>query len=160
MPHHITTGQLTSGYKMPADTKIVILNIADGQENKRSTIGSGQAMVTALRHQLMSHGIAVMTSRSQDLADGFTEAERLGFTHVAKGMFTRWEDNATAWSGNPDRAAFSIEIYEAKSKLLIASSEHQVQASGLAVTSNSPTRFIRELAERTLGRIFGWEVKK
>jgi hypothetical protein len=145
------------GYQFPPDAKFVVLDILDGQEKGEDpTHGSGQAMVSALKDELMKHGYTVSTVQSKDLADGYQEAERLGFTHVVKGVFTHWEDNATAWSMNPDRATFSLEIFEVKDRRLVGSASHQEQASGATLLSSSPTRFVPVLASKTLSRLLGW----
>ncbi|HJW33286.1 MAG TPA: DUF4823 domain-containing protein [Holophagaceae bacterium] len=160
MPISITTGQVMPGYQIPTNSKFVVLNIPDGHERGQDpTFGSGQAMVSSLKEQLMIHGCTVTSVDSKDLSDGFKEAERLGYTHVFKGTFTHWEDNATEWSSNPDRATFSLELFDLQDKRLVASSTHQKQSSGAAMFSASPTRFVPELAERTLARILGWQPK-
>lgn len=156
-PKSITTGQVMPGYQIPATSRYVVLNIHDGQERGQDpTYGSGQAMVSALKEQLMSHGCTVTSIESKELSEGFKEAERLGYTHILKGVFTHWEDNATEWSMNPDRATFSLEVFDRQDKRLVASASHQRQSSGAALFSSSPTRFIPELAERTLARIMVW----
>jgi len=158
LPKHITTGQVMPGYQFSKDAKFVVLDIVDGQERGEApTYGSGQAMVSALKEDLMKHGYSVTSIPSKELADGFKEADRLGFAYVAKGGFTYWEDNATAWSGNPDRATFSLEVFETKSRRLVGSSTHQSQSSGAALWASSPTRFVPELADATLSRLLEWK---
>jgi hypothetical protein len=156
-PKNITTGQVMPDYRFPKDLKYVVIDILDGQERGQSpSYGSGQAMVSALIEELMKHGYSVTSIPSKDLSDGFKEAERLGYSHVAKGVFTHWEDNATEWSSNPDRVIFSLEIFAVKDHRLVGSSTHQIEASGFALFSASPTRFIPELAQKTLARILDW----
>ena len=157
VPVHQTTGQVVPGVEVSKAPKIVILDINDGQEKgQEATVGSGQAMVSALRDRLMQHNIPVTTVQTTTLEDGYREAERLGFDYVLRGVYTNWEDNATAWSLNPDRAEFALELLSVDSRSLAASANHRRQASGATFLSNTPMRFIPELADSTLGRIFGW----
>lgn len=156
-PVHQTTGQWAPGMAVVATPKVVLLDIADGQERgQEATTGSGQAMVGALRDRLMGHTIAVQTIQSVAIEKGYEEATRLGFDYVLRGVFTNWEDNATAWSGNPDRAEFAVELYSVPDKRLAGSASHKVQASGFTLLTGTPMRFIPELADNTLGRLFGW----
>jgi hypothetical protein len=156
-PVHQTTGQWVPGMTLVATPKIILIDIADGQERgQEATKGSGQEMVGALRDRLMGHNIAVQTIQSVEIEKGYEEAARLGFDYVLRGVFTNWEDNATAWSGNPDRADFTIEIYSVPDKRLAGSASHRVQASGFTMMSGTPMRFIPELADNTLARLFGW----
>src|SRR5262245_14014894 len=112
LPVHETSGQLVPGITLSSSPRIVILEIGDGQERGQdATHGSGQAMMEALQQKLMSHGVAVQSVQSKDLEQGYNEATRIGFDYVLRGVFTNWEDNATAWSGNPDRAELSVEIF-------------------------------------------------
>jgi hypothetical protein len=104
----------------------------------------------------MNHGIAVQTVQARDVEKGYDEASRLGFDYVLRGAYSNWEDNATAWSGNPDRAEFVTELYSVADRRLAASASHQVQASGATMLSSTPMRFIPELADSTLARMFGW----
>ncbi|HEX4826497.1 MAG TPA: DUF4823 domain-containing protein [Candidatus Polarisedimenticolaceae bacterium] len=157
LPVHETSGQLVPGVTLSSMPRIVILEISDGQERGQdATHGSGQAMGDALRERLMGHGIAVQSIQSKELEQGYNEATRIGFDYVLRGVFTNWEDNATAWSGNPDRAELAVELFSVADRRLAASADHKVQASGATLLSSTPMRFIPELADRTLGRIFGW----
>jgi len=157
IPVHQTSGQWVPGMTLVTTPKVVLLDVADGQERgQEATTGSGQAMVGALRDRLMGHGMAVQTIQSLETEKGYEEASRLGFDYVLRGVFTNWEDNATAWSGNPDRADFAIELYSVPDKRLAGSASHRVQASGATLLSSTPMRFIPELADNTLGRLFGW----
>jgi len=62
LPKHITSGQVMPGYHFQNEGKLVILDIQDGQERGEApTYGSGQAMVSALKEDLMKHGYAVTT---------------------------------------------------------------------------------------------------
>jgi len=94
------------------------------------------------------------------LERGYQEAERLNFDYVLRGVFTNWEDNATAWSGNPDRAELAVELYSVADRRLAASASHKVQATGFTLLSSATTRFIPEMADTTLGRLFSWPPPK
>lgn len=156
-PEHITKGQIMPGFEIQKEGKFVILNITDGQESGQSpAYGSGQEMVSAIKEELMKNGYVFSTVPTENLLDGFNEADRLGYLYVLKGIITHWEDNATEWSGKPDRASFSLDIYVSKDRKLIGSASHQVQGSGMALFPESTTRFIPELANKTLSRLLSW----
>ena len=78
---------------------------------------------------------------------------------ILKAAITEWEDNATEWSGWPDSAALSVELYDL-TPTLISSGSHRKKASAMATASIRPDRFVPELTEFTLARAFGsrWPV--
>ena len=119
----------------------------------------GKGMVAALRKVLMEKAIPLSTSESTNLVQGYDEASRMGFDYVLKCVITEWEDNATAWSGKGDKLRISIELFDAKSKQLVAAGSHYRIATGFTLVSGSPDRFMDECATGALSQIFGWPQK-
>lgn len=160
VPRSVKEGGPVSGHVVSAKNKVLLLNIADGQEQGQSpAIGSGQGLVAAMRKVLTSHGVPMSTTPSTSLSQGFDEASRAGFNYVMKTTITLWEDNATAWSGNGDKLSISVELYDATSHELLAAATHKRVATGATFVSGSPDRFMDEVSMGALGQIYGWPAK-
>jgi hypothetical protein len=60
-----------SGYQVNPAAKVLVLNIADGQEKGQEPApGSGQGMIAALRTVLAAHGVPLSTSSTASLSIG------------------------------------------------------------------------------------------
>jgi hypothetical protein len=157
IPHSVAEGGPFANHRVNPQGKVLVLSIADGQEQGQSPApGSGQGMVAALRSMLAEHGVPLSTTVTSSLPDGIAEAQRAGFEYVLKGTITLWQDNATAWSGNGDKLNISCELYDVQSRELIAASTHKRVATGFTFVSGSPDRFFDENAAGALGQIYGW----
>ena len=104
----------------------------------------------------MNHSIPFSTSESMDTAQGFEEAGKLQFDFILKCTINLWEDNATAWSGNGDKLKISIEMFDTKSKQLVAVASHNRVATGATFTSGTPDRLMDECALGALSQIYIW----
>lgn len=156
------TAVQSSGGLVPRTTiepraKVLVLPFADAIDKGGSTIGgSGGAVTAAIRDALVAHSFAPVVGDSKTLADGFGEAEKLHLGYVLKGTLVNWEDNATEWSGRPDTAGLSVEIYTVSSRSLAGSATENIRASALSFTPGTPDRFVPQLVDTALGRIFKW----
>lgn len=161
VPRSVKEGGPISGYTVSTTHKVLLLNVADGQERGQPpAVGSGQGMVAAMRKVLGSHHVPLTTSPSVSLDAGFDEASRSGLDYVMKTTIILWEDNATAWSGKGDKLSISVELYDTKSHALIAAATHKRVATGATLVSGSPDRFMDEVAAGALGQIYGWVAKE
>jgi hypothetical protein len=155
-----STGGVVSGISIEPQAKVLIVPFGDAVDKGGSTVGgSGGAMTAAVRDALVTHGFSPVVGDSKTLADSFVEADKLQMTYVLKGTLINWEDNATEWSGRPDTAGVSIELYRVSAKSLAGSTTENVRASALSFTPGTPDRFVPELVEKSLSRIFGWRAK-
>ena len=160
VPRSRAEGGPMGSHQISPTAKVQILNITDGQEQGQEPAhGSGQGMVEALRKVLSAHGVPLSTTPTTSVLTGVDEARTAGFEYVLKGTITLWEDNATAWSGNGDKLYISLDLYDAKSRELIAASTHKRVATGATFVSGSPDRFMDEVAAGALGKIYGWPSK-
>jgi hypothetical protein len=153
-------GGPTANHVVDPAARVLILNVADGQEmGDPPAPGSGRGLVAALGKVMGAHGIQISSTATSDLSVGLSEAQRVGFDYALKSTITLWEDNATAWSGNGDKLTIYIELYDAKSRQLIAAATHKRVATGVTFVSGSPDRFLDEVAAGALGKIYGWSAK-
>jgi hypothetical protein len=113
-------------------------------------------MVRAIRKALTEHGVPMSITDTGVVANGFNEAASGGFTYLLRTSITLWEDNATAWSMQGDKLNISVELYDVKSRLLVAGASHRRVATGFTMMSGTPDRFMDECAEGALGKIYGW----
>src|SRR5258707_845064 len=92
VPRSRAEGGPISGYQVNPAAKVLLLNMADGQEKGQEPApGSGQGMVAALRKVLAAHGVPLSTSSTASLSIGIDEARQAGFDYVCKGTITLWE---------------------------------------------------------------------
>jgi hypothetical protein len=149
-------GAWLPGTELIPGASVLILPVGDGIERSDGPAsGSGAAVTSSIRNQLIEHGFSPRVAESTRLSSALSEAEKLDFTYVLKGVLTEWEDNATEWSGKPDRAALSLELYEVQSERMVASSQYRIKGSVVSQFSQ-PDRFVPELVDNALGRIFNW----
>lgn len=94
-------------------------------------------------------------SEQTDLDAAIKQAQTLRYDYVLKAIITEWEDNATEWSGRPDSAAVSAELYDAQSMKLVATATQREQASAIAMVPQSPERFIPILSRRIVEKLPG-----
>jgi hypothetical protein len=138
----------------------MIVPLVDVVEKGEGAVGgSGAEFTSSIRDNLLSHGVKLTIADGNGLKDAFDSAASLGYVYVLKGAITQWEDNATEWSTNPDRAGLSLELYDVASRQLVASAAHNMNGSSAALVSLSPHRFVPELVDHSLARIFGWPPK-
>jgi hypothetical protein len=155
--HRVSTGGIVPGQSVSHQGKVLLLPIPDGVEREEGpAIGSGNLVYSSVRDTLIGKGIAVITTDKTEMSSAFTEAAELGCEYLLKGAIPEWEDNATEWSGRPDVAALSLELYNARERTLVASATHRVASSTAQMFSRKPDRFVPELVDHTLGKIFGW----
>lgn len=155
-----TTGQWAPGQSLVQNPSVVIVPLADVVEQGEGPVAAtGAEFTSAIRDNLLSHGVKVTVADGTALKDAFDSAATLGYAYVLKGAILQWEDNATEWSGKPDRAGLSLELYNVASRQLVASAAHNMNGSSMALASLSPHRFVPELVDQSLGRIFGWRSK-
>ena len=161
IPRSLAEGGPVATHRVNPLSKVLILSIADGQEQGQSVAyGSGQGMATAIRKVMASHNVPVSMTATSSLRDGIDEARRSGFDYTLKGTITLWEDNATAWSGNGDKLNISVEVYDSKSRELIGAATHKRVATGATFVSGTPDRFMDEVATGALDTIYGWSDKR
>jgi hypothetical protein len=157
IPRSIAEGGPMANRQVDPAGRVLILSIANGQEQSQdSAPGSGQGVVAALEKVMASHGVPLSATATSALPSGLDEAQRAGFRYVLKGTITLWEDNATVWSGNGDKLTIHLELYDARSRELVAAATHKRVATGFTFVSGTPDRFMDEVAAGALGRLYGW----
>lgn len=152
-----TGGYLPNAERVPPGSKILVMAVPDGVEAEDGpALGSGRAMTNGLKDALIAHGFPPYVSETSDLALAFEEAARLGYPYVLRGSLTKWEDNATEWSGRPDLAELSVDLFILDTKTMLASVTHSIEGGD---SGKQPHRFVPELADQTLAKIFGWTAR-
>jgi hypothetical protein len=135
--------------------KVLMVKVADGTTRGGAIgVGSGGALAAALTDALVSRGLSPFVSDRSSIADGIREAKEMSYEYVLRATITEWEDNATAWSGNPDSAAVSLELYDLAATL-VSSATHRKKGSSFSMSSKSPDRFLPELVQTTVSKVFG-----
>lgn len=153
----LTTGGIVPGKGILQGSKILVLPVPDGVEREDGpAAGSGTTVTAAIRDTLIAHDIAVVVLDTGQVADPAERASAAGCRYYLRGSIPEWEDNATEWSGKPDVAALSLELFEADTRELAGSSSHRVASSTGQGFSRRPDRFVPEIVDHALGKLFGW----
>ena len=160
IPFSRADGGPVASHPVDPAARVLVLSVADGQKSGQSPApGSGQGMVAALGKVMAAHNVGISTTAASDLAIGLDQAQKMGFGYLLKCTITLWEDNATAWSGNGDKLSIYVELYDTKSRELVAAATHKRVATGATFMSGTPDRFLDTAATGALGQIYGWSSK-
>ena len=156
--HRETIGGWMGAQPVISNAKIYVLMAPDGVEREEGpAIGSGAAMTAAIREQLIRHGYTVVPGKETSAELALPAATTAQTTYILVSTPTEWEDNLTEWSGKPDRAGLYVELYEVPSGQLVSTAKHRVVSSTSAWVSRETDRFIPELVDQALAKLFGWQ---
>jgi hypothetical protein len=151
-----TGGGVVPGQTVRPASRIMVLPIPDGVERKDgAAAGTGGAMTAGIRDALIQAGVSPLVTEQTGLEGAIKQARSLGYDYVLKATITEWEDNATEWSGRPDSAAVSAELYDARSMQLVSTATQREEASVMAVVPQNPERFIPTLSRRIVEKLLG-----
>jgi Domain of unknown function (DUF4823) len=139
------------GKMIQQGAKVLLLPVPDGPSRH-----SGSATLAAVRDALVAHGFSPLVSDAAGLQAAFDEARSFECHYVLRAEVTHWEDRLTWMSNRPDKATLSVEVYEVASREMVASGTHAVTGAIEEYVDRHPDRFIPELADGSLGRVFGW----
>lgn len=143
--------QLDPGYQLPPSASFVVAAIRDPQETgQEPAAGTGRQMQLQLVQSLMEMRAKANPSQSEDVRAACQDARRFGATHVLKATFSHWEDNATQWSGSPDRVTFLVEIYAVEDQRLLGVVTEERKGEAMTLSNEPTSRFLRELAEQSV----------
>ena len=112
-------------------------------------------MASAFRDALIAHGYAPEMGTRYSLEASFDEARSAGCQYVLQSAITEWENGYDVWWGYPDKAAVSVNLYDATTKELVGGATHRMEGAHYYYP-DSIDRFLPELAARSLGKILGW----
>ncbi len=158
VPRTRVVGEVVPGQSINPAGKFLILSCDDAQERgEEVTKGSSNALVSAVRDRMMQHSMKISITQATALEAGYREAKENSFDYLVRPSFTNWEDNATAWSGNGDKAGISLEVFDARTHTMLAASSYNRTATGFTLAPGSPMRFIDDAADKTLSQIFHWK---
>ena len=152
-----TGGGVVPGQARPSlvGAKVLLIPVPDGAERKDGPAeGSGAAMTTSIRDAIIAAGGAPLVAEVSSLEAAFNQAKRVDYEFVLKAVFTEWEDNATAWSGRPDTAALSAELYDADQATLISTATQREKGTSSTMRSRTPDRFLTAIATAVVAQLF------
>lgn len=159
IPVHLTRGNWMPGKAIDSNRSALLMRVPDAIEPGEGRAGgSGQELTQQLLEGLLRRNVKVTVSDETAVSAAVVASQRMGYRYVLRVVFTDWADNATAWSGNPDRAGASAEFYDGTNGELVASFTHMVKASGASLVGSSPDRFYPELVTVLMDAVFGQSV--
>lgn len=115
------------GFVLPPSAQLMMSTIPDGGGEDGLIVGSGSNMTFKVRQELLKRQFAVTVTSKQQLDELLVEARAASIPYVLFGRITKWEDNATDWSGQRDYAGLLLELYDAGSGKLVATSDRAAE---------------------------------
>lgn len=99
----------------PAATAYVAVP-EDGRFGTKVYAASGREVATLIARTLSPRFRRIVIADGEQAARAaLVDARAGGFTYLIRPSILRWEDNAAAWSGSPDRAEILIDVIDAAS---------------------------------------------
>ncbi|NWF99577.1 MAG: DUF4823 domain-containing protein [Thermoanaerobaculaceae bacterium] len=152
---HVSQGGWLPGFPMWQEKSVLLMRVADAIEPGEGPAGgSGQALTLGFLEALQKRQVKVSLTEETTVVGAAAQARTLGFRYVMRVAFTTWEDNATAWSGNPDRAGAAAELYDAETAVLVATASHAETASNMTFLASSPDRFYSAIIGNVIRCLF------
>lgn len=134
----------------------MVLAVADAAEGPDEAVpGTGARLGVEVVNALGFKGLVASRSPALEMSTGVAEAKRAECQFVLRASYTQWEDNATAWSMNPDRLTVAGEVFHAASGRVVSSASHQEVATSATLKSGTPERFITSAAQALVERLVG-----
>ncbi len=152
---HVSRGGWLSGFPTWQEKSVLLMRVADVIEPGEGPAGgSGEALTMGFLEVLQKRQVKVSLTQETTVIAAAAQAKTLGFRYVMRVAFTTWADNATAWSGNPDRAGAAAELYDAETAALVATAAHTETASNMTLLGNSPDRFYPAIIDNIVNCLF------
>lgn len=150
--YNVSTSNKTSGI-FDKGTKVLVLTSKDGASGSDVSNGSGFTVSNKIQSMLISKQCLVKTDREKDSILDLNEETATKYDYIIVPVINLWEDNATAWSGKPDKLNLTILIYDGK-KELITSGELQGQSAAAVIDENDPSELIDPLLQDYFKNLF------
>jgi len=151
-PKQYGSGWQQPELRAPDAAAILMSDIPDGSGADGVMAGSGALVTLQVSQQLLKRDYGVVKAEGHSLPDLLSEAKGKNVHFILVGHIPRWEDNATSWSAKRDYASLTLELYDADSGKLLASSQRTAEG----VTH--PDRCAPWLAEAAAADVFGGTV--
>lgn len=134
------------------DKEILVLTPADAVTNESIVVGSGAQLANKIFTYLNTKNCEVTLDGAQNIKK-IDEEELLKYDYIIVPTIINWEDNATAWSGKPDKLTFTIEIFD-KHKNSILSSTLDAKSTNATFSANDPSELIDKPLINFVSRLF------
>lgn len=134
----------------------MFVSVDDAMEDSETSVpGTGEQLATLMVNEVGQRRLEVRRATGSDKASTITEAKGSSCKYVLSLQFTKWEDNATAWSMNPDRLTIAGEVLEAETGRVVSSGSHAETASSASFKSATPDRFLEPAVQALAKRLIG-----
>lgn len=151
-----TKGQWIPGERFDSSGVIGVMPPSDAEQPKLGRIaGSGAALGAAIRDSLLRRGLKIRILESSVLSEAGPEAGQSGCTYLLKSFYTEWEQHSTEWSAIPTSATGSAELYDVKSRTLLATATHRDAGSNVSFVHRNVSRYVPEIADAIVATLTG-----
>ena len=132
---------------------VLILTPADGISDGSIVKGSGSKLASKVYYYLNTKDCDATLDDDHKSIKTFDESEFHQYDYFIVPAIVSWEDNATAWSGKPDRLMFTIDIYD-KNKKKVASGTIDAKSTNATFTENDPSELIDKPLLEFINKLF------
>lgn len=158
-PTRNTQGGVLPGMSLSQAPSVLIVAVPDAQHPKDGPVhGSGNVVTVAIRDSLLAHKMKTTVSEATGRDSALKEAASSSYSYIIVGNILKWDDHNYGWSGIPDAAQLSLDLYDVSSRDLVANAKHFIESGDSNDAGGSkPDRLVPELVDSALARIFGWK---
>ena len=135
------------------DKEVLVLTPGDGISSESIAIGSGQKLASKVYYFLNAKQCEVTLDNQHKSINKVEDSELQKYDYIIVPSILSWEDNATAWSGKPDRIVFSIDIFD-KNKKKITTANIDSKSTNATFSSNDPAELIDKPLIEFLNKLF------
>ena len=136
-----------------SEKEILVLTPSDGISDGAIVSGSGSKLASKVYYYLNTKDCEVVLDEDHNTIKKIDESELQKYDYVVVPAIVSWEDNATAWSGKPDKLVFSIEIYD-KDKKKVASGNIDAKSTNTTIVENDPSELIDKPLSEFINKLF------
>ena len=116
---------------------------------------SGKMTANELESALMKYTSIIKISSSCKGQDCLSQIDTDKYSYYFEPSIVHWEERATEWSGQPDRIAVSISVYDTGSKELITSQKFSGTSKWGTLGGDHPQDLLRVPLSKCLKDLYG-----
>lgn len=133
--------------------EVLVLTPVDGISRESIAIGSGLKLASKVYYYLNAKQCEVTLDNEHKSINKVDDSELKKFDYIIVPTIANWEDNATAWSGKPDKIMFSLDIYD-KNKNKITTANIDAKSTNATLAENDPSELIDKPLIEFINKLF------
>jgi len=140
-----TAGTLAAGWTFVPGSTVMLMQVFDNGGTEGS--GSGGKVYAGTIGALERHQCRVLPTAAISVQPALDDALAAHARYLLRIQIIEWEAHATAWTGEPDKGQISADLYEVRTRQIVARVSREDHAA------NSMKRWANELPEAVIAAI-------